>query len=105
MFGPGQILYNHQGVALPPQKISGDKWVSLDSPFSVRLILGLTSRSTPQYLVYGGSTAVGLFAVQLAKLAGYKVVATASPKNFDLVKSYGADEVVDVSASNRSHRS
>jgi NADPH:quinone reductase-like Zn-dependent oxidoreductase len=50
-----------------------------------------------QYLVYGGSTAVGMFAVQLAKLAGYKVVATASPKNFDLVKSYGADEVVDVS--------
>lgn len=35
---------------------------------------------------------------QLAKLAGYKVIATASPKNFDLVKSYGADEVVDVSA-------
>lgn len=34
---------------------------------------------------------------QLAKLAGYKVIATASPKNFDLVKSYGADEVVDVS--------
>ena len=38
-----------------------------------------------------------MFAVQLAKLLGYKVIATASPKNFDLVKSYGADEVVDVS--------
>ena len=44
-----------------------------------------------------------MFAVQLAKLAGYKVVATASPKNFDLVKSYGADEVVDVSDRLRWH--
>lgn len=37
-----------------------------------------------------------MFAVQLAHLAGYKVVGLASPKNFDLVKSFGADAVVDV---------
>jgi D-arabinose 1-dehydrogenase-like Zn-dependent alcohol dehydrogenase len=46
-------------------------------------------------LIYGGSTSVGLFALQLAKLAGYKVISTSSPRNFDLVKRYGADEVVD----------
>jgi NADPH:quinone reductase-like Zn-dependent oxidoreductase len=46
-------------------------------------------------LIYGGSTSVGLFALQLAKLAGYKVIATSSPGNFDLVRTYGADEVVD----------
>jgi NADPH:quinone reductase-like Zn-dependent oxidoreductase len=46
-------------------------------------------------LVQGGSSSVGLFAVQLAKLIGYKVIATSSPHSFDLVKSYGADAVVD----------
>jgi NADPH:quinone reductase-like Zn-dependent oxidoreductase len=46
-------------------------------------------------LVQGGSSSVGLFAVQLAKLIGYKVVATSSPHSFDLVKAYGADAVVD----------
>lgn len=37
--------------------------------------------STPEpFLVYGGSTSVGLYAIQLAKLSGYTVIATASPK-------------------------
>jgi NADPH:quinone reductase-like Zn-dependent oxidoreductase len=46
-------------------------------------------------LVYAGSTAASLFAIQLAKLAGYTLVTTCSPYNFDLVKSYGADAVYD----------
>ncbi|WOO80855.1 Protein TOXD [Vanrija pseudolonga] len=45
--------------------------------------------------IYGGSTGVGFFATQIAKLQGYKVVTVASPRNHDLVKSYGADEVFD----------
>ncbi|KAL7420011.1 hypothetical protein Q5752_004975 [Cryptotrichosporon argae] len=51
-------------------------------------------------LVYGGSTGVGLYALQLAKLQGYKVVTTCSPHNFELVKSYGADAAVDYRAPN-----
>jgi NADPH:quinone reductase-like Zn-dependent oxidoreductase len=34
-------------------------------------------------------------AVQLAKIYGFKVVATASPKKHDIVKAYGADSVLD----------
>lgn len=34
-------------------------------------------------------------AVQLLKAAGYTAVATASPKNFDLVKEFGASAVYD----------
>ncbi|KAK4055170.1 Zinc-binding oxidoreductase alcohol dehydrogenase [Microbotryomycetes sp. JL201] len=49
-----------------------------------------TSESKP-VLVWGGSSSVGLYAIQLATLAGYKVVATSSPKNFDLLKSFGAE--------------
>lgn len=46
-------------------------------------------------LVYSGSTSAGLYAIQLAKLAGLKVVTTASPRSHDLVKEYGADDVFD----------
>lgn len=48
-----------------------------------------------QFLVYGASSAVGMFAIQVAKLYGFKIVAVCSPHNFDLVKHYGADQVVD----------
>jgi NADPH:quinone reductase-like Zn-dependent oxidoreductase len=32
--------------------------------------------------------------IQLARRAGYHVIATSSPKSFDLVRSFGADQVV-----------
>ncbi|KAK3684373.1 hypothetical protein LTR37_020349 [Vermiconidia calcicola] len=44
-------------------------------------------------LIYGGSSATGSLAIQYAKLAGYKVLTTCSPHNFDFVKSLGADAV------------
>ena len=47
--------------------------------------------------MYGGSSGVGLFTIQLAKLMGHKVVTACSARNFDLVKSYGADAVFDKS--------
>ncbi|EKV04262.1 ToxD [Penicillium digitatum] len=46
-------------------------------------------------LIYGGSTATGTLAIQFAKLSGYKVLTTCSPRNFDLVRSLGADDVYD----------
>jgi NADPH:quinone reductase-like Zn-dependent oxidoreductase len=45
--------------------------------------------------IYGGSTCVGLYAIQLAKLSGYKIVTVASPRNHELLKKYGADAVFD----------
>jgi len=46
-------------------------------------------------LVWGGSTSVGSNAIQLAVAAGYEVITTASPKNFDYVKKLGASQVFD----------
>ncbi len=46
-------------------------------------------------VVWGASTSVGSNAVQLAVNAGYRVLATASPHNFDYVRGLGAAEVVD----------
>ncbi len=46
-------------------------------------------------LVWGGSTSVGSNAIQLAVAAGYEVITTASPRNFDYVTSLGAAQVFD----------
>lgn len=46
-------------------------------------------------LVWGGSTSVGSNAIQLAAAAGYEVITTASPRNFDYVKSLGAGQFFD----------
>ena len=46
-------------------------------------------------LIHAAAGGVGHFATQLAKAAGAKVIATASSSNVDLVKSLGADEVID----------
>ncbi|CAK7213738.1 hypothetical protein SBRCBS47491_001907 [Sporothrix bragantina] len=46
-------------------------------------------------LIWGASTSVGANAVQLAALAGYEVVATASPKHFDKARALGAAHVFD----------
>ncbi|THG29252.1 zinc-binding alcohol dehydrogenase family protein [Naasia lichenicola] len=46
-------------------------------------------------LIWGGSTSVGSAAVQLATEAGYRVISTASPRNFDFVRSLGAEAVFD----------
>ena len=46
-------------------------------------------------LVWGGSTSVGIAAIQLAVAAGYEVITTASPHNVDLVRRLGASRVFD----------
>lgn len=51
-------------------------------------------------LVWGGSGSVGAAVIQLAVASGLKVVSTASPRNFDFVKSLGASEVFDYRDSN-----
>ncbi|KAL3420416.1 zinc-binding dehydrogenase family [Phlyctema vagabunda] len=54
-----------------------------------------SAKPAPYVLVYGGSTATGTMALQLLKLSGYKTVTTCSPRNFELVKEYGADAYFD----------
>jgi NADPH:quinone reductase-like Zn-dependent oxidoreductase len=62
--------------------------------------LGLPEPSKPDksatpFLVNGGTSSVGKYAIQLGKLSGLFVVATGSKKNHDLLKSLGADVTID----------
>eukprot|EP01114_Cavostelium_apophysatum_P007780 TRINITY_DN1995_c0_g1_i2.p1 TRINITY_DN1995_c0_g1~~TRINITY_DN1995_c0_g1_i2.p1 ORF type:complete len:224 (+),score=30.69 TRINITY_DN1995_c0_g1_i2:462-1133(+) len=93
-----------------PSNLNFDQAVTLISPtltaasgFFINLRLPrLNSTKKPTItkdsevlFVNSGSSAVGAAAVQLATLMGYRVIATSSPKNFDLVKSLGASDMFD----------
>lgn len=76
-------------------------WTAIQALFHTpRLALPVPAQSTPReaapwVLIYSGATSVGQYAIQLAHYAGYRVITTTSPKNFELVKSLGADVAVD----------
>jgi NADPH2:quinone reductase len=55
----------------------------------------LSVRAGDVVLITAGAGGVGSFAIQFAKLAGAKVIATASESNFAYMKKLGADAVVD----------
>ncbi len=51
-------------------------------------------------LIHGGAGGVGSFAVQFAKAAGARVLATASAKNLDVLRELGADTAIDYKEQN-----
>ncbi|KAL9130696.1 MAG: hypothetical protein Q9217_001175 [Psora testacea] len=75
----GLALFHSLGLSASPEKPA-------EKPFYV--------------LVYGGSSACGTMAIQLIRLSGLIPITTCSPKNFALVKSYGAEAAFDYNSPN-----
>ncbi len=75
------------GMAAALPTAAGTAWLALHDMARVR--------AGHKVLIHGASGGVGTFAVQIAKLAGATVIATASEKNHALLRSLGADDVID----------
>jgi len=83
---PDHLSYEDgSGLALCALTACQTLYQSLEVP-----ILKTPSGRPELLLVSGGATGVGQFVVQLATLGGFQVIATASPSNFEYVKSLGA---------------
>jgi NADPH:quinone reductase-like Zn-dependent oxidoreductase len=86
------------GVALKPESLTHVEAASV--PISALTAWqGLFDHARLQagerVLVHGGAGAVGGFAIQLARLHGARVIATASARDRELVANLGAEQVID----------
>jgi NADPH:quinone reductase len=62
------------------------------------LVRRLALRVGETVLIHGGAGGVGSFAVQIAKAAGARVLATAGTDNQEILKELGADVAIDYSS-------
>ncbi|OMF78753.1 NADP-dependent oxidoreductase [Paenibacillus glucanolyticus] len=92
------IAVHEEDISLKPRNLSFEQAASIP-------LVGLTTyqafydilnlQKGQKILIHAGSGGVGTFAIQLAKQMGAYVATTASEKGYDLVKSLGADRIIN----------
>lgn len=93
---PASLPFKH-GVVLPLALATAASGLYLPSLLNLPLPATAPKQEEPKktILIWGGSSSVGLSTIQLASASGLRVITTASPANFELVKSVGAEAVID----------
>jgi NADPH:quinone reductase-like Zn-dependent oxidoreductase len=92
------VVANENFVSLKPKNISFEEATSLAVNIGTAQTILFTEgklEKGQKVLIQGAAGSVGATMLQLAKNKGLYVIATASGKGIGLVKSLGADEVID----------
>jgi len=97
------IAVHEEDIWLKPQNLTFEEAASIP-------LIGLTTyqafvdtlnlQKDQKILIHAGSGGVGSFAIQMAKLMGAFVATTASEKGYELVKSLGADLIINYKKEN-----
>ena len=84
-------------VCLKPDNYSFEEASAVSISFETALgaVRKANIKSGQKVMVYGASGGVGLFAVQLAKVAGAEVTGVCSTRNVELAKIAGCNKVID----------
>jgi len=97
-FGEYICVRANRGVALKPSNLTFEQAASVNIA-GITALQALRDKGKVQpgqkVLINGASGGVGTFAVQIAKSFGADVTGVCSTRNVDMVRSLGADHVVD----------
>ena len=92
------VTTSEDRLALKPHQLTFEQAAAIPVA-GVTALQGLRDEAHVQpgqrVLIYGAGGGVGTFAVQIARSLGAHVTAVSSTRNADLVRSIGADEVID----------